>query len=186
MSDLPSLVTCPHCAREFPLTDAVAQRIRGELSREFEERRRVQEAALADRERTLKERTTTLEAQAQSLDTEISRRLGAERQRLLAEAAKQEREKLGVELRDMQNQLAEQRQKLDSAHQTELNLRKQQRALEEQARQLELEMARSTSNAPSIVIPPGSRPRRTSPASEKEQPSQAQQHIEALKRRNRA
>lgn len=137
-----AVVVCPRCAHEFPLSEAVAQRIRGELSTEFEERRRAAEAALAQRERRLQESATALETRTQSLENEVVRRVQTERERLLAEVAKAERERVGVEMRDLRNQLAEQRSKLDTAQRTELELRKQQRALEEQARQLELEVVR--------------------------------------------
>ena len=142
MPDAQALITCPRCAHEFPLTEAVAQRLRGEISREFEERRRAQESALAAREKTAADKLAALAAREQALDAEVGRRLGAERERLLADAAKQEREKVGVELGDLRNRLAEQRQQLDLARQHELELRKQQRALEERAQQLELEVAR--------------------------------------------
>jgi len=112
------------------------------LSREFEERRRVAEAALAEREKSVRERQATLEQQRTDLDAELGRRMVAERQKLLAEAARQEREKLGVEFKDLQNQLAEKQARLDTARQTELDLRQQQRALEERAQQMELEVAR--------------------------------------------
>lgn len=142
MPDANALVTCPACGHEFPLTDAVSQRIRGELAREFEERRKAQETAFAGRERALETRLAALAQQQQSLDTEIARRLEAERQKLLAEAARTEREKVGVQLSDLENQLGEQRRKLADAQHIELELRKRQRELEEQSRQMEVEIAR--------------------------------------------
>lgn len=142
MSDEHALVTCPRCGHPFPLTEAVSQRIRGEMSREFEERRRVQDAAVSERERMLRESQEALQRQQQGLESEIGQRLAAERQKLLAEAARQERDKVGVQLADLQNQLGEQRRQLADSQQTELGLRKRQRELEEQARQLELEVAR--------------------------------------------
>jgi hypothetical protein len=142
MSDAQSLITCPHCRHEFPLSEAVAQRIRGDLSREFEERRQVAEAAMAEREKNVRDHLAQVEAQRQNLDAELARRMVTERQKLLAAAAQQEREKIGIEFRDLQGQLAEQRLKLDTARQTELELRKQQRLVEERAQQLELEVAR--------------------------------------------
>lgn len=142
MSDAQSLITCPNCRHEFPLSEAVAQRIRSDLSREFEERRRVAEAALAEREKTVRDHLAQVELQRNNLDAELAKRMVAERQKLLATAAQQEREKIGVEFRDLQGQLAEQRLKLDTARQTELELRKQQRLVEERAQQLELEVAR--------------------------------------------
>ncbi len=142
MSDAQSLITCPHCRHEFPLSEAVAQRIRGDLSREFEERRQVAEAAMMEREKSVRDHLAQLETQRQNLDTELARRMVAERQKLLVAAAQQEREKISIEFRDLQGQLAEQRLKLDTARQTELELRKQQRLVEERAQQLELEVAR--------------------------------------------
>ncbi len=120
----------------------MSQRIRGDLSREFEERRRVAEAAMKEREKSVDDHLARLEVQRQNLDTELARRMVGERRKLLETAALQEREKLGIEFKDLQTQLAEQRLQLDTARQTELELRRQQRLVEERAQQLELEVAR--------------------------------------------
>lgn len=182
-----ALITCPRCAHEFPLTEAVAQRLRGELSREFEERRLKSETAFAERERVLRERQSALEDKTRALDDEVTRRLAAERQRLRSDIEKQEREKLGVEFRDLQNQLGEHRLKLDTAQRTELELRQRQRTLEEQARQLELEMARRL-DAERTAIAEKARAQSAEEhrlkLSEKEQLIAGLQHqIEALKQR---
>jgi hypothetical protein len=187
MSEAQALVTCPRCGHPFPLTEAVSQRIRAELSAEFEERKRAHDHALAERERGLQQRLDTLQRQQQSLDAEVAQRLAAEKQKLLAEAARQEREKVGVQFADLQNQVAEQRRKLADAQQIELDLRKRQRDLEEQGRQQEIEIARKL-DAERSRIADGARQQALEEhrlkLSEKEQLiAGLQQQIDALKQR---
>src|SRR5207249_331345 len=69
--------------------------------------------------------------------------LAAQKQQLLAQAARDAREKLGLEMNDLQARLEEQKCQLKQAQDAELDLRKKQRELEEQKRSLELEVART-------------------------------------------
>jgi hypothetical protein len=135
-------ITCPKCGAEIPLTEAVAHRVREDLSADFEKQRAALNAALAEREHRLAEEQSVLEKRAQSLQAEVARQLDAERQNLQAVAARQAEEKLGLQLRDAQNQLAEQGGRLKEALDNELVLRKQQRELENAKANLELEMTR--------------------------------------------
>jgi len=98
---------------------------------------------LAVREQKLHESQSALEQQQRVLDVEVERRLTAQKQQLLAAAARQAEDKLGLQVKDLQAQVAEQRQKLTDAQSAELDLRKQQRQLEAQKQSLELEVART-------------------------------------------
>jgi hypothetical protein len=135
-------ITCPKCGAEVPLSEAVSHRIREQLAREFEIKRREQDEALTTREGKLRESEAALEKQQRALQQEIERRLAAHKKDLLAEAARQAQNKLALEMKDLQSRLAEQKQQLDTARAAELNLRKRQRELEDAKQALELEVAR--------------------------------------------
>jgi len=136
-------ITCPKCGAEVPLSEAVSHRIREQLARDFDQKRRENEGALAARELKLRESQSALEQQQRVLDDEVERRLTAQKQQLLAAATRQAEDKLELQVKDLQGQVAEQRQKLTDAQSAELDLRKQQRQLEEQKQSLELEVART-------------------------------------------
>src|SRR5213596_2538798 len=136
-------ITCPKCGAEVPLSEAVSHRIREQLARDFDQKRRENEAALSAREQKLRESQSALEQQQRILDDVVERRLTAQKQQLLADAARRAEDKLGLDIKDLQAQVADQRQKLTDAQRAELELRKQQRQLEAQKQSLELEVART-------------------------------------------
>ncbi len=135
-------ITCPKCGAEIPLTEAVSHRLREQLTADFERQRADLNAALAERERKLADEKADLERRAKSIQDEVARKLDAERNGLLSAATKRAEEKLALELKDLRDQLADQRAKLKAAQDAELDLRKKQRELEEAKGTLELEVAR--------------------------------------------
>lgn len=135
-------ITCPKCGASIPLTEAIGHRMREELAADFEKQRAEHNAALGAREQKLAADKAAIEQRAQSVDAEISRQLEAQRQQLEAEAVRRAEEKLGTNLKDLQNQLAEQRTRLKNAEENELELQKRQRVLVERAEAMELEVAR--------------------------------------------
>ena len=135
-------ITCPKCGAEFPLTEAVGQRVREQLAAEFAQQRQQQNAALADRERKLEAQATQLTAREQTLAQTVTRHLEAERQKLTATAARQAQEAVSLELADLRSQVAQQGSKLQDAQAAELELRRQKRELEDARQNLDLELAR--------------------------------------------
>ncbi|HOD47851.1 MAG TPA: DUF2130 domain-containing protein [Opitutaceae bacterium] len=137
-----ALITCPHCHQAFPLNEAVLQQHRDTIERELREKTETAQRALRDREQALASQTAALEQRQQTLATEVQRQLATERQKLRTAAVTEAREQLAVELRDTQARLGEQTQQLEKARATELALRQERRALEEQKAALELDVAR--------------------------------------------
>jgi hypothetical protein len=135
-------ITCPNCGLGIPLSEAVSRPLREQLEADFVKRRAELNAALAEREKKLADEKAALEARAQSVQTEVAKQLEAERQKLLAAAARQAEARLGLELKDLQTQVADQRAKLQAAQQTELDLRQKKRELEDARAALELDLAR--------------------------------------------
>jgi hypothetical protein len=135
-------ITCPKCGADFPLTDAVTHRIQEQLAAEFEQQRKTQNAALAQREANLDKLKQDLEKRAQSVDAAITAGLEAERPKLLAEASTRVRNEVAVELKDLQRQLQDNQSKLKDAQDAELELRRQKRELEEARENQKLDLAR--------------------------------------------
>lgn len=135
-------ITCPKCAAEFPLSEAVSHRLRDQLKADFDNERTQLNEALATREKKLGDEQDALVLRQKDLAAELKRQLDAERRNLTDTAARQAEEKVGIQLADLQAQLGEQQSKLKQAQETELSLRKQQRELEDVKNNLELEVAR--------------------------------------------
>ncbi len=179
----PTIIHCPSCGAEIPVSEVLGAQIREEiergLSKENEARLRAAVAraeaqaregldvelrdlqqqvkessqrsqAAADRELELRRKTRELEeaqkTAEQRLRQELSvqfeqqtkTRLEVERARLEARA----QEKWQAELKLLQADLLEQRQKVEQAQAAELALRKDKQALEDRAKSLDLEVAR--------------------------------------------
>lgn len=135
-------IICPKCGAEIPLGEAVSHRLREQLGREFDKERAKLNAALAEREKKLANEKEAVEAREKSVGEEIARGLEAGRSRLQADALREASEKTAVQLKDLQDQLASQRVRLETAQAAELDLRKKQHELEEAKKTMELTMMR--------------------------------------------
>jgi hypothetical protein len=135
-------ITCPKCGAEIPLGEAVSHRLREQLEGEFEKERAKLNSALAEREKKLHDEKEALESRAKSVSEEIAKGLEAARAKLQADAAREAAEKTAVQLKDLQEQLASQKTRLETAQTAELELRKKQHELEEAKANMELTMTR--------------------------------------------
>ena len=135
-------VTCPNCRNDFPLDQIMsaqlAVEIRAEYETEFSEKARIlkaeQEATAALRKK--------LETSQQQLDKQVQDKVEAERKKIEADAKVVAQQVVAVELKDRAEQISETTQKLKSLQANEVQLRKENRKLEEQAEQQDLEVAR--------------------------------------------
>jgi hypothetical protein len=135
-------IACPKCGTEIPLSEAVSHGLREELAATFERERAEAAGAIKRREEKLLSEAANLDKRAREIESEVARQLDSERRKLLQEAAEKAGARLGAEMKDLQNQLAEKNEKLQTAEAAELDLRKKQRELEESRASLELEVAR--------------------------------------------
>ena len=110
-------ITCPSCEKKIPLTRALRAEIEASVKQQFD-------TTLAERER------------------EFDARLRDELQRAEVDAAARAEKKLAQELADLQEQLKDQAMRLDAARAMELALRRRERELEQNQRDLELSVAR--------------------------------------------
>ncbi len=136
-------IICPNCGKKIPLTETLTHQIKDNLRKEFEVKANELELALAKREKELTEETEKIEKTKQSLEKQVSERLKAETDKLKREAKKEAIASLEVEFKDLREQNAEKEKKLEEARKAELEFRKKMRELEEQKKNIELEVARN-------------------------------------------
>jgi hypothetical protein len=134
-------ITCPKCGAEIPLTEAVSHGLREELVAQFEKERNEASEALKRREERLASETASLDKRANDVEAEVKKQVETERKKLMENAAKKAEEKLGAEMKGIQDELDEKKEKLAAATAAQLNLLKEKRELEEAKAGLELEVA---------------------------------------------
>lgn len=136
------VITCPHCQREIPLTEAISHQIKEKLRKEFEDQSKKKEEKLAQKEQSLSIKEKELENSKKSLDEQVNKKVKLERDKIEKEAKQKAKEALSVELKDLQEEIKEKGKKLEEAQKAELELRKERRRLEESKKAFELEMTR--------------------------------------------
>jgi hypothetical protein len=137
-------ILCPHCKKEIPLTEAISHPIREELQKEFAAEARKKEQEIALKEQALMKREKAIEE-------EYVQKIRLERARLEKELRQRAEEKIALELKDLQAQVAEKELKLKEAQKAELELRKERRELEERQKTLELEMHRKLDEGKALI-----------------------------------
>jgi hypothetical protein len=137
-----SEITCPKCQQRIQLSAAIEapiiERLRARHAAEAAEREaafQAREAQIADVERALKQ------AHADVQRT-IDEQLGVERERIAAEQQRRAREAVELEMRGLQEQLAEKSQRLTAAQSAEFQLLRDKRQLDEQRQAFELDKVR--------------------------------------------
>lgn len=151
MSD--TTLKCPNCGHVFPLTEALADQLRGEVEAALVARHQAQIHQLAERaaqaearELESKRRAAALE-QAQAAAIERARldaeaKLRAEAEKRLAEAQARIRAEEQTRSSQLEAQVAEVSRQLQAAQAAELALRQQAEAVVTRERQLDLDVAR--------------------------------------------
>jgi hypothetical protein len=137
MNSEPSLdkIKCPNCGDLFPVTQAlyhqIAERAREEVTQ-----------GVARREKALAVDQARLKEERDTIDRTVAEKTKVALSEIEKRAHTKAQEAVSVELEDLKRQAAEKDRKLDAAHQSELEWRKQKRELDERAKNLDLEAAR--------------------------------------------
>ena len=142
-------IECPNCGTEIPVTEALARpMLEAERSR-LETEARQRSSALETRAKDLQNQQQSLELRKQdvlSKETDIDRiiqeRMGTERQQIAAAEARRIEGHFQEQLDAAHNQQRAQSAKIGELQRSEIDFRKKTIALEEQTRQMELDIAR--------------------------------------------
>lgn len=130
-----TLITCPNCGTEIPLTDALTGKIKQQMRNEMEAQIKEKEAKIAEREKQLQE-------SQKNMDEEVKKKVESEKKDMWERAQKAAKEASDKDMKDLQAQNEERKKKLEEAEKNELELRKKARELEEKDKNRELEMER--------------------------------------------
>ena len=129
------VIKCPNCGFDIAISEALTHQVRDRLKTELESGIRKKETELLAREKQLEQ------AKA-SINEQVAIRLKAETGKIQAQAEQRASEKNRLELEDLKCQITEKEKKIAEARESELELRKKSRELEERQQAFELEMTR--------------------------------------------
>ena len=125
-------ITCPNCNHTFEATEALTNQIKSNLENHYAHK-------IKSNEKKIREE---MNQKWQTMEEQRKKTLEAEKQQAILEAKREAKSKVELELKDLQEQNLANKKKLDEANQKELQLRKQARDLQEQKKNMELEIAR--------------------------------------------
>ena len=135
-------IKCPHCGKEIPLTETLSLQIKESLWKEVEEKTKEKELELSGREKLLEEKKKQVEDSEKTIDQQVADKLKTAREKLKQEARKEAESAILVELKDLKEQIADKEQKIEKFQNNELEFRKKMRELEEQKKNVDLEVER--------------------------------------------
>jgi hypothetical protein len=128
-------IKCPSCGESIPISETIYHQVAEKAERDLKAKSQQQERALAARKQQLETREA-------AFDQQVRAQVEAATADLKAEADRQARQSVALEVEDLRRQSAEKDEKLRAAERAELEVRKQKRDIEERERRLELETAR--------------------------------------------
>jgi hypothetical protein len=146
-------IGCPQCGYEMKVTESLAAPLIAAVERKYQQQMREQQAAIAGREQEVLTRSAALERQvadAERLMAEQVRvRLDAERKQVAAEEADRAKQMVAAELERQAGELKDREARLESlswklkvAQEQEATFLRERRALEDERRELKLQIER--------------------------------------------
>ncbi len=131
-------VTCTKCGTKIPLDEALMASIEGKLRKEFESSEAELKQELEKKEEEIKRKQSTL-------DKTVAKLVADQLKKAEGKIRTQMDEEYSVEIRDLQKNLEEKKEKIKQAEDQELAQRKKVRQLEERERARDLEFERRLS-----------------------------------------
>ena len=139
------IIICPKCSAEIRLTESLAAPILAATKKEYEEKLADQQKMLQTREQALLNRETEICKRNAELDIEIHKRLKIERNQIAKEESQKAKLALGNQIQERQEEVAELKQiiterdkKLEDARKDQAEIKRRERELEDEKREIEL------------------------------------------------
>jgi len=148
-------IICPNCKTEIKLTESLAAPLIQATREQYEQKIIRKEADVAKREAIIREQQADIVKAKESIDDQITAQLKAEREKISADEAKKARlliaadlEQKAKEIADLQQVLRVRDGKLAEAQKAQADLIRKQRELDDAKREMDLTIARLSTNRP--------------------------------------
>lgn len=145
-------IRCPHCHKEFKLTESLAAPLVEKAREQFELAGTAREAALAKREAELLSEKEKMRQDRAAIEQEVAKRVSEQRKSIATEEAKKAREILKLDIERgqqdvalLQEVLADRDKKLAAAQAAQAELERKKRELDDARRELELKVQKGIS-----------------------------------------
>lgn len=135
-------ITCPNCSTDIPLSQALSDQVKKELSAELDQEEKQRRKLLEEERKKLEEMQAELKKNEQNLQEKISKGMEEEKRKMWKVAQEKAKEQTSKELKILEEELKEKATKLEKSEEHELEMRKKMRDLEEKEKKMELEIAR--------------------------------------------
>jgi len=135
-------ITCPNCQTEIEITEVISSQLRASIRSEMEAELGPVRQRLKQQQDELARQEKHLQQKAESVDEQVEAKLAQERPTLEKMIRERTRAEQDLELKDQAAAIAELQAKVQLANQKELAFLKEKRALQERARNVELEVGR--------------------------------------------
>jgi hypothetical protein len=187
-------IICPDCKSEIKLTESLAAPLIDATRLQFEHAIAEKEAEIANREAALDEQKGAIERARATIDEQISHKLRAAREQIIAEEAKKARlifktdiEQKAKEAAELREALKDRDIRLAEAQKTQADLLRKQRELDDAKRELDLTVEKKVLESLTAVRDKAKQdaeePLRLKVLEKEEQIASLQRHIEQLKRK---
>ncbi|HPV51073.1 MAG TPA: hypothetical protein PLN37_03290, partial [Smithella sp.] len=129
-------ITCPNCKTEIKLTESLAAPLIETTRKEYEKRLSQKDADIAKRESAVREKEEALSKAKEAIDEQVEEKVKLERTQIISEEAKKARlavasdlEQKSAELKNLNDVLNQQSEKLAEAQKAQVELIRKQREL---------------------------------------------------------
>ena len=135
-------IACPNCHHEIAVNEVLQSQLSEQIRRELEGELQSKQAEVFAAKKRLADQEAALAKQKTEFANQVAAGIESERAKIMAEAKKQAKASLALELEDRDAQVEELQCKLSAAQHNELELRKKERQLEAKAEEMKLTVAR--------------------------------------------
>lgn len=142
MDSMSDAINCPKCGEQIEVSQALSSQLADKLRKELEGQHQDREKQFAQREAELNGIEESLGKARESLEQEVKLRLKTEREKVRQQEAERAKADFALEIQDKESQLGRIREKLKATQESELELRKKARELDEEKQEFELTMTR--------------------------------------------
>lgn len=135
-------ITCPNCNTQFEPTDAIRDQVQKELRAQMQDWQEKKNSEFRQKEQQLQQQQETLRQQQLQQETELKKKLDAERQAMMVTIAREQQEKAATEfaakLKFLEQANAENEEKLKDARNKELDYLKKMQEIASKEQELEI------------------------------------------------
>jgi hypothetical protein len=132
-----TIIACPRCKHEFPLTESLAAPLIAQTKQQYEAEAAERNREIAAREAALRDQAGALEKARASVEATVAEKLAAERQRIAGEEAAKAKQLLASDLDEKNKALDDLRSVLKARDEKLVEAQKAQAEFEKKTRELE-------------------------------------------------